>query len=124
MPWMRTSESSVEMESTARVRSFQISTEGRYPSLRDAESVLCIVIAIELGETYSRVAVPYKNNHELICNDEGQLETPNYVAYTENGVLVGLKAQHQALQNPRNTIFDVRCVSLHEGVKKPANLPS
>ncbi len=77
-------------------------------------NLFSIVIAIELGETYSRVAVTFKNKHEVIFNSDGQIATPNYVAYTDKGILVGSAAQKQVLSNVKNTIFDIRCVLLHE----------
>ncbi|KAH9206749.1 DnaK-type molecular chaperone bipA [Leptodontidium sp. 2 PMI_412] len=65
------------------------------------------VIAIEFGETYSMVGASVSGSMEIFYND-GQLQTPNYVAYTDDGVLVGHQAREQALANPKNTIFDVR----------------
>jgi molecular chaperone DnaK (HSP70) len=46
---------------------------------------------------------------EIIANDQGNLITPSYVAFTENGErLVGDGAKNQATMNPENTIFDVK----------------
>jgi len=44
----------------------------------------------------------------LIANSEGQKETPNYVAFTNEGPLAGLAAKEQADANPSNTIYDFR----------------
>lgn len=44
----------------------------------------------------------------LIVNSEGQRETPNYVAFTDRGPIIGQKAKKQASENPKNTIFDFR----------------
>ncbi|KAH7348821.1 the 70-Kda heat shock cognate protein from rattus Norvegicus in post-Atp hydrolysis state [Rhexocercosporidium sp. MPI-PUGE-AT-0058] len=56
---------------------------------------------------YSRVGAPVSSGMEIFYND-GQLQTPNYVAYTNSGVVVGHEAVKQALANPKSTIFDVR----------------
>lgn len=53
------------------------------------------------------VGASVSGSMEIFYND-GQLQTPNYVAYTDDGVLVGHQAKEQALANPKNTIFDVR----------------
>ncbi|KAG4429937.1 hypothetical protein IFR05_014577 [Cadophora sp. M221] len=74
---------------------------------RDSESEYPHVIAIEFGETYSRVGAPVSGGMEIFLND-GQLQTPNYVAYTDEGILAGYNAKEQALDNPKNTVFDVR----------------
>lgn len=34
--------------------------------------------------------------------------TPSYVAFTNEGPLVGFAAKNQAGSNPKNTIYDVR----------------
>jgi molecular chaperone DnaK (HSP70) len=75
---------------------------------------LTLVIGIEFGDTYSRVAV-HEKDHErgqgkviVLANEQGKLETPNYVAYTSQGILVGQPAKDQAVNNPKNTIYDVR----------------
>ncbi|PVH78976.1 heat shock protein 70 [Cadophora sp. DSE1049] len=65
------------------------------------------VIAIEIGETYSRVGAPVNSSMEVFVID-GQRQIPNYVAYTDHGMLVGQEAKDQAQINPKNTIFGVR----------------
>jgi heat shock protein 5 len=67
------------------------------------------IIGIDLGTTYSCVAVMKNGKVEIIANDQGNLITPSYVAFTENGErLVGDGAKNQATMNPENTIFDVK----------------
>lgn len=62
-------------------------------------------IGIDLGTTYSRVAVFQHGKVEIIANDQGNLSTPSYVAFTDAGHLVGDDAKNQAAMNPHNTIF-------------------
>lgn len=66
-------------------------------------------IGIDLGTTYSCVAV-WRNNRVDVCpNEQGHRITPSYVAFTDGGTrLVGDSAKNQASQNPVGTIFDVK----------------
>ncbi|KAI1792173.1 heat shock protein 70-like protein [Ganoderma leucocontextum] len=65
-------------------------------------------IGIDLGATYSRVAVLYRDQVEIIPNDQGNLCTPSYVAFTDSECLIGDEAKTQAVLNPYNTVFDVK----------------
>jgi molecular chaperone DnaK (HSP70) len=66
-------------------------------------------IGIDLGTTYSCVAV-WRNNRVDICpNEQGNRITPSYVAFLKDGTrLVGDAAKNQASQNPTGTVFDVK----------------
>ena len=66
-------------------------------------------IGIDLGTTYSCVAV-WKNNRVDICpNEQGNRITPSYVAFCKDGTrLVGDAAKNQASSNPTGTFFDVK----------------
>lgn len=67
-------------------------------------------IGIDLGTTYSCVAV-WKNGRVEVCpNEQGNRITPSYVAWTQGDGqrLVGDAAKNQAAVNPSNTVFDVK----------------
>ncbi|RXI08956.1 hypothetical protein DVH24_023100 [Malus domestica] len=67
-------------------------------------------IGIDLGTTYSCVAV-WQNDHvEIIVNDQGNRTTPSYVAFTNTERLIGDGAFNQVIKNPTNTIFAPRGV--------------
>lgn len=66
-------------------------------------------IGIDLGTTYSCVAVWRNDRVEICTNEQGNRITPSYVAFLPGGNrLVGDAAKNQASSNPSNTVFDVK----------------
>jgi molecular chaperone DnaK len=66
-------------------------------------------VGIDLGTTFSLVAVMEGGEPKIIPNAEGERLTPSVVAIDKKGErLVGLLAKRQAITNPDNTIFSVK----------------
>jgi len=67
------------------------------------------VIGIDLGTTFSVVAVMEAGEPTVIPNAEGNRITPSVVAVSKSGErLVGQVAKRQAITNPDNTIFSIK----------------
>jgi len=67
------------------------------------------VIGIDLGTTYSVVAVMEGGEPTVIPNAEGNRITPSVVAVNKNGErMAGQVAKRQAITNPDNTIFSIK----------------
>jgi molecular chaperone DnaK len=67
------------------------------------------VIGIDLGTTYSAVAVMEAGEPVIITNAEGGRITPSVVAMSKGGErLTGQVAKRQAITNSENTIFSIK----------------
>lgn len=67
------------------------------------------IIGIDLGTTYSEVAIIEGGMPKILENAEGMRITPSMAAISKSGErLVGLLAKRQAVTNPKNTIFSVK----------------
>jgi molecular chaperone DnaK len=78
------------------------------------------VIGIDLGTTFSAVAVMEGGKPVIIPNAEGERTTPSVVSMTEEGErLVGRVAKNQAVTNPQHT---VRSIKRHMGEDHKAEI--
>ncbi len=66
-------------------------------------------VGIDLGTTFSVVAVVEGGKPEVITNAEGSRTTPSVVAFKDSGErLVGQVAKRQAALNPEKTLFSIK----------------
>ena len=72
------------------------------------EEISCPVIGIDLGTTYSCVAVFKNGGVEIIPNEQGSRITPSVVSFGEEERLVGEGAKNNSSINPTGTIYDVK----------------
>ena len=68
------------------------------------------IIGIDLGTTFSCVAVfdSQTQKVQVLPNSIGEKTTPSWVAFTDEGRVVGQAAKQQASSNASNTIYDVK----------------
>ncbi len=67
------------------------------------------ILGIDLGTTYSAMAVVEAGEPKIIENKEGARTTPSVVALTKNNErLAGVLAKRQQITNPKNTIFSIK----------------
>ena len=65
-------------------------------------------IGIDLGTTYSCVAIFQNDRVEIIANDQGNRTTPSYVSFDNNERYIGDGAKNLSSKNPKNTVFDAK----------------
>lgn len=65
-------------------------------------------IGIDLGTTYSCVAVWVGDHVEIIPNDLGNNTTASCVAFVDKERLIGETAKQQASSNPKNTLYGIK----------------
>lgn len=67
------------------------------------------IVGIDLGTTFSCIAVLEEGNPKVLTNANGSRITPSTVGFTEKGeILVGQIAKHQQVTNPKNTVFSIK----------------
>ena len=73
------------------------------------DSKMTRAVGIDLGTTYTVVAVIENGQPKIIPNAEGQRLTPSVVSFTKDGQsLVGQLARRQASANPERTVFSIK----------------
>jgi len=74
------------------------------------------IIGIDLGTTYSCVAVWRNGEAEVLMNSEGDRTTASWVSFTDEQRIVGDSAKRQAAMNPERTLFNIkRLIGRHYG---------
>lgn len=67
------------------------------------------ILGIDLGTTFSAMAVIEGGEPKIIENREGARTTPSVVALTKTGErLVGILARRQQITNPKNTVYSIK----------------
>jgi len=67
------------------------------------------IIGIDLGTTFSAVAIMEAGQPKILENSEGARTTPSIVAVSKTDErLTGLLAKRQAVTNPKNTVFGIK----------------
>ena len=67
------------------------------------------ILGIDLGTTYSAMAIIENGEPKIIENKEGARITPSVVSLTKTGErLVGIVAKRQAVTNHQNTIYSIK----------------
>ncbi|MEO0232989.1 MAG: molecular chaperone DnaK, partial [candidate division WOR-3 bacterium] len=66
-------------------------------------------VGIDLGTTFSVIAIMEGDEPKVIVNKEGGRITPSVVAFKETGeIIVGSVAKRQAITNAENTVFSIK----------------
>jgi len=67
------------------------------------------IVGIDLGTTFSEIAILEGGKPVIIPNAEGERITPSVVSVTEEGeILVGRIARNQAISNPEHTVYSIK----------------
>ena len=66
------------------------------------------VIGIDLGTTNSRIGVWINGQTVIVPNEYGKYKTPSYVSFQEKQRLIGQSAKNIMIENPENTIYDIK----------------
>jgi len=77
-------------------------------NIKTTDNIFKGCIGIDLGTTFSCVAIWIDDHVEIIANDLGNRTTPSWVAFNGNDRLIGESAKQQASLNTKNTLYDIK----------------
>ena len=66
------------------------------------------IIGIDLGTTYSCVAIWENDRANVIANNMGNRTTPSWVCFHQGSIFAGEAARNKGLRFPKNTIYDAK----------------
>ena len=67
------------------------------------------ILGIDLGTTFSAMAMMEGGEAKIVENKEGARTTPSVVSVAKNGErLVGVTARRQQITNPKNTVYSIK----------------
>ena len=67
-----------------------------------------VAFGIDLGTTFSCIAVYRNNRVEVIPNELGEKTTPSVVSFDKGKILVGEEAVKQLIGNPKKTVYSIK----------------
>ena len=67
-----------------------------------------LALGIDIGTSFSCIAVFRNNKVEIIPNEIGENITPSVVSFNDKEVLVGEKAINKLITDPKNTIYSIK----------------
>jgi len=67
-----------------------------------------LALGIDLGTTFSCVAVMREGKVEIIPNEFDENVTPSVVTFDDNGILVGEQALNRIIKDPKKTIYSIK----------------
>jgi molecular chaperone DnaK (HSP70) len=76
--------------------------------MSDKKNVYGATIGIDLGTTFSAMAILEGGKPAIITNEEGTRTTPSVVHIRDKEVIVGQVARNQAIVDPSNTIRSIK----------------
>ena len=79
-----------------------------------AETTTSPFVGIDLGTTFSCVAIWENNRPVVIANNMGNRTTPSWVAFQDRNVLVGEAARSKASRLPTSSIYDAKRMIGHK----------
>jgi L1 cell adhesion molecule like protein len=65
-------------------------------------------IGIDLGTTFSCLAIWQDDKVHIVPDEQGENTTPSYVQFNKTSHVVGAAAKNGAIKHPKTTVFDAK----------------